>query len=137
MFNNSLSTTSVFYSAFRTLKSKKKYFFAILRCGGKNVFFWFLIFFSKTFRFLSKMSAVACELKMHDLQAEKNTKITNKEFPFFSQFYFWKRKKRLIHFHPSNQQYLLHQFHLVNEFCQIRKEKLTRLLLKIVFFIIF
>jgi hypothetical protein len=39
------------------------------------------------------MSAVACELKMHDLQAEKNTKITNKEFPFFSQFYFWKRKK--------------------------------------------
>jgi hypothetical protein len=30
MFNNSLSTTSVFYSAFRTIKRKKNLFFAIL-----------------------------------------------------------------------------------------------------------
>jgi hypothetical protein len=97
-----------FILLFGRLKEKKNIFLLFCVAVAKMFFLVFDFFFSKTFWFFSKMSAVACELKMHDLQAEKNTKITNKEFPFFSQFYFWKRKKRLIHFHPSNQQYLLH-----------------------------
>ncbi len=49
MSNNSVMTTSVFYSAFRTLKSKNTFFLLFFVAVAKMCFFGFWFFFSKNF----------------------------------------------------------------------------------------